>query len=136
MIAPQLISVLKFFIVVWISIIGDFGIGHIVSLLVASANRGIVHLVSCLLLIMIFSGTLIHYNGRILFNIFYTFWVAQGYAAGFYETVDDVFNVELLNDVKEGFDLSYSFGFNILCGVMTALLWHLIALMIMVFRSR
>lgn len=136
MIKPQPISVLKFFIVVWISIIGDFGIGHIVSLLVAPANRGIVHLVSCLLLIMIFSGTLIHYHGRRLFNLFYTFWVAQGYAVGFYETIDDVFNVELFNEKKEGFDLSYSFGFNVLCGVLTALLWHLIALMIMIFRSR
>ena len=116
--------------------IGDSGIGHIVSLVVGPTNRGIVHMITCLVLIMIFSGVMIKYQGKKLFQAFFTFWVAQGYAKGTLTTYDNVYRVEILNSLQAGYNLDFPFGFDILCAFLTAIVWHLVALMMIVYRSR
>lgn len=133
---PQPIPVHAFWLVVWMAMIGDSGIGHIVSLVVGPTNRGIVHMITCLVLIMIFSGVMIKYQGKKLFQAFFTFWVAQGYAKGTLTTYDNVYRVEILNSLQAGYNLDFPFGFDILCAFLTAIVWHLVALMMIVYRSR
>ena len=131
---PILLS--SFWLVVWTSMIGFSGVGHIVSLSIPATNRGIVHLISCLVLIMVFSGVMIKYNGSQFFYLFFTYWTAQSYMKDSFIVYDHAFNTTLLNDITLKYDLSYSFEFNIVCAFLTGILWHLIALVIIIYRSR
>ena len=116
--------------------IGFSGVGHVVSLTVGPTNRGIVHLISCLLLIMAFSGVMIKSNGHKIFTIFFTYWTAQGYSDRSSSTYDDVFAVELMNSYFLKYDFDYEFWENMLYGFLTGLLWHFIVLIILIYRMR
>ncbi|VEU45179.1 unnamed protein product [Pseudo-nitzschia multistriata] len=137
MLNNQPIPVIHLFLVIWVTMIGDSGIGHIVSLVVQPSNRGIVLLVSVLVLIMIFSGIMIKYKGKHqVFKAFFTFWTAQGFYKGSVTPYEDVFDVKTLNDNMQGYELQDPFGFNILYGMLTALFWHLAALAVMFWQAR
>mmetsp|Transcript_20661 Transcript_20661/g.57380 ORF Transcript_20661/g.57380 Transcript_20661/m.57380 type:complete len:556 (-) Transcript_20661:327-1994(-) len=137
MFQQQPISVVQYFFVIWISMLGYGGVAHIVSLFFGPSNRGIVYLVCCLTLIMVFSGIMIFYNGENkIFLAFFSFWVAQGYYKGCLTPYEDVFDVDLLNEDTGGFDLHYPFEFDMLCAFLTAILLHLVALPVLMYRSR
>lgn len=135
---PVSIMVLEFWLVVWVSMIGFSGVAHVVSLCIGRFNRGIVHLVACLVLIMAFSGIMAKYDGKRYFNLFFTFWTAESYFEGATRDYDKAFDVERLNNSELGrqWDLNYEFGFNIACAFLTSLIGHLIALMIIFYRAR
>merc|ERR1719469_764294 len=98
--------------------IGFSGIGHIVSLTVGQSNRGIVHLISCLLLFMVFSGVMIKYDDNKLFTIFFTYWTAQGYVKGSSIAYEDAFDVDRYNNLVDKYNLEYPFGFNMVCAFL------------------
>lgn len=134
---PLSITLINFWLVIWISMIGFSGIGHIVSLLVGRANRGIVHLISCLILVFVFSGVIIQYQGKKWFQIVFTFWNAQSYAKGSLMIYEDAFAVDELNQIAgAGYNLKFSFAFDIACSFLTAIFWHFVALAIIIYRSR
>jgi len=132
---PVPIMFLEFFIVIWVAMIGFYGVGHVVSLLFGKYNRGIVHLVVCLVLIMVFSGVLLKYHGKWYFDMFFTFWTSQTYYKGAIYMYETAFDVEKLNEYKAGFNWSYPWWFDTLCALLTSLIWHLFALMIIFYRT-
>ena len=116
--------------------IGFSGIGHVVSLTVGSTNRGIVHMISCLLFIMTFSGVMIRYDGNKFFTLFFTYWTAQGYVERSSAAYKEVFLVDLFNEHFQRYNLDYTFEENMLYGTLTSLLWHFIVLIILIYRMR
>jgi len=130
------ITVLQYWIVTWMSMIGFSGIGHIVSLTVGRSNRGIVHLITCLVLIMLFSGVMLKYDDSKFFTLFFTYWTAQGYVKGCTVPYEDVFDVDLFNSTIDKYNLEDSFGFNMICAFLTGIAWHLIVLIIIIYRAR
>jgi len=133
---PLTITVVQYWIVTWMSMIGFSGIGHIVSLTVGQSNRGIVHLITCLVLIMVFSGFMLKYDGNKFFSLFFTYWTAQGYVKGCTVAYEDVFDVDLFNSVSDKYNLEYVFGFDMICAFLTGVAWHLIVLIIIIYRAR
>ena len=136
-IQPLTIVLWKFWVVCYVAFLGFFGIGFVMSLAVGPANRGITTLVVGLLLSLVFTGALFSYgkNENPLFLIFFPFWVAQGYSTESYDAFDGAFDVSLLNSQYAGYDLSFTFAENMLFGVATGLIWHLLAL-ILLYRKK
>ena len=86
---------------------------------------------------MAFSGAMIKYNGWLkLFSLFFTFWTAQSYMKDSLVVYDHAFDIDLLNEKTSKYDLSYSPQFNIVCAFLTGILWHFVALVIIIYRSR
>ena len=134
---PLTISLLDFWLLIWMAFIGFYGVGHAVSIAVGPANRGIVMLVLSLVLVLIFTGLLFPYgkNNNPLFLIFFTFWTAQGYSTESYAAYEGSFDVGLMNELVSGYDLSLSFAANVACAFATALAWHLLALILLWRKS-
>jgi ABC-type multidrug transport system ATPase subunit len=137
LIQPLTISLLNYWIVSWMTFIGFHGIGMFLSLLVGPANRGIMMLVTSLILILVFTGLLFPYgkNENPLFMLFFPFWTAQGYCTESYSPYDGSFDVELFNLLNAGYDLSYSFIENMVFALLTGLAWHILALLVLISRK-
>ncbi len=114
--------------------VGFYATGMIVSTQVSKANRGIVALVSGLVLTFAFSGAAINYGSshvQGLFWLFFPFWNAQTFINSEYGERSPPYDVALLNDPDSdlpnnkfdfGYDLDSSFLRNVLLAALTGMI--------------
>jgi ABC-type multidrug transport system ATPase subunit len=135
---PLTIHVVDYFFVAWSTLFGYYGIGHCISLIVAPANRALVLLVSILVLIMLFCGFIFKVNdgNEHVFQLFFSFWNAQSFKKAFSKDYEGKFDVKLFNSRLINFNLDFPFWFDILCSFLTAMIWHLISLLILVMKKK
>ena len=131
-VGPLPIHLFDFFFVIYGTLFGYYGVGHCISLMVEPSNRGLVLLISILVLVIFFSGGIIAAVGwkEHIWQLFFPFWNGQSFFKAFQNDYDG-YNVPFLNDKMSQYNLSFSFSFNILCAFLTGFIWHLFSLLIL-----
>jgi len=133
---PLPIDMPRFWIVVWMLMLGYTGVGHTVSLLIGSKNGGIVYVIVGLLLTLIFSGGQIPLTESGFKTLFFTYWTAQGYQESSLVDYREVFDVDILNEARDKFNFEFTLALNMIYAALTALLWHFIVLIIIIFQLK
>lgn len=130
---PLPIHLFDFFFVIYGTLFGYYGVGHCVSLMVEPSNRGLVLLISILVLVIAFSGTLVPAVGwrEHIWQLFFPLWNGQSFFKALTKDYEESYDVPLLNDKISQYNLSFPFSFDILCAFLTGFIWHLFSLLIL-----
>ena len=143
----------RYWIFLFLDLVGFYGIGIISSLLVGSGSAALLALVFGIIVAILFSGLVNAYGDagegyQNFIACWFLFWSTQGLCSEEYNQYRYAFDVERLNDetpdkldfdfglgeqsvgagVGMGFDLSSSFARNVGLCALTAFIWHLIVL--------
>ncbi len=116
--------------------VGFYAVGMIVSTKISPGNRGIVALISGLVLTFATSGVALKYgdsNAKGAFWPFFPFWCAQGFVANEYKERSPPYDIDIFNDAVigttniqnpfgYGYDLESSFGRNLGFATLTGMI--------------
>ncbi len=82
------------------SYVGLYATAMIVSIQIPQAQRGLVALITGLILTFAFTGVAINYGGshfKGLFWMFFPFWTSQAFTSSMYRQLAPQYNIELFN---------------------------------------